>query len=262
MAFLKQSEVKSLPEVELEKLFEFCRKREHARITGTSDDPIISKARFCNIYREDDKVSKCLWDYYVGKQGFDLWKHILTGRILNRVDVIDEVFPLPEFGEQKHITSVLGNLDVLVNSHAYQLHPGIGRPHGFTEVKKFIRAAHFDACTVPTWEVIRDWKGTLNDLTIALNKAHGGAALFYMFQCALDYGQITNADWLNTEPFHGAGAQIRGASLQDVCEAQRIMWPDAKRPFMLFDAEHALCEFRKYSTWMINGIAKARRREK
>lgn len=256
MAFLKQSEVKSLPEVELEKLFAFCRKREQARITGTSDDPIISKARFCNIFREDDKVSKMLFDSYRQVEGDKaLWDHIVLGRLINRVDVLQHIFPMTKRPD-------LSQFEVLVNSHAYQLHPGIGRSYGVKSVKEFVRN-HWHEAAERTFYSITNAKGTsINNLTQILNKKFGGAALFYVFQCVLDYGQIKQTSWLDTEPFHGAGAQIKGVSLQEVCDAQRIMWPDAKRPFMLFDAEHSLCEFRKYSTWSINGIAKARRREK
>jgi hypothetical protein len=154
----------------------------------------------------------------------------------------------------------LNQFKVLVNSHAYQLNPNIGVSYGVQSVKEFVRN-HWMKAADRTYSTISQVEiHTLWEITYLLNAKFGGAVPFLMFQCALDYGQIHNKNWLDTDPFHGTGAKIKCVSLEEVCQAQRELWPDAKRSFFQFDAEHALCEFRKYQTWKIEGIPVSRRR--
>lgn len=71
-------------------LVKFIKARENARHAHDGEahvplDPIIKKYRFCNVHREDDKVTKWLRDVYYPMFGFDqdVWFAAVAARLLN-----------------------------------------------------------------------------------------------------------------------------------------------------------------------------------
>jgi len=73
-----------------DELVEFVHEREQVRLNKESGflqpytlDPILSKYRFCNVRRKDDRVSKWLINYYYKNVSGDVWFRALLARLIN-----------------------------------------------------------------------------------------------------------------------------------------------------------------------------------
>lgn len=56
---------------------------------GYSHDPNMGTVRYCNVHREDDKVTRWLAEHWRPKYN-EVW-HILLARLLNRIETLDAV---------------------------------------------------------------------------------------------------------------------------------------------------------------------------
>jgi len=73
-----------------DELVEFVHEREQVRLNRDSGflqpytlDPILSKYRFCNVHRKDDRVSKWLIKNYYRNLSGDVWFRALLARLIN-----------------------------------------------------------------------------------------------------------------------------------------------------------------------------------
>lgn len=57
-----------------------------------TDDIILQECRFCNINRENDKVTRYIRNKY--KYSDYLYVNLMIARIINRMDVLDTIYPL------------------------------------------------------------------------------------------------------------------------------------------------------------------------
>jgi hypothetical protein len=73
---------------------------------GYSHDPNMGTVRYCNVHREDDKVTRWLAEHWRPKYN-EVW-HILLARLLNRIETLAELLPfLQQWGD---LESVRGHL--------------------------------------------------------------------------------------------------------------------------------------------------------
>ena len=137
--------------------------------------------------------------------------------------------------------------EAFTNLGAYQLQPGIGWKYGYKTIKE----------AVVNGDVFQDLRATYCAVLSATSikeavedgsKAFGGYVSFLLFQAVLDYYWITGDERVSTEVYEGAGSKpavkALGVDLQTLTnEMQKL---GLKREVYLSDAEHALCEYRKY----------------
>lgn len=80
----------------------FIRERELLRFRKENDlepwttDPILSKYRFCNVHREDDKVTRWISENWrtPGRHLKHLWFFMVLARLINNIESLEEL-PLP-----------------------------------------------------------------------------------------------------------------------------------------------------------------------
>lgn len=59
-------------------------------------DPILGTYRFCNVYREQDKVTKWIAEFYRRSEDQDLWFAIVVARLFNLPSTLEYIeLPLP-----------------------------------------------------------------------------------------------------------------------------------------------------------------------
>lgn len=63
---------------------------------GYHDDPHMGTVRYCNVRREDDKVTRWLAENWRPKYN-EVW-HILLARLLNRIDTLKAIIPSVSIG--------------------------------------------------------------------------------------------------------------------------------------------------------------------
>jgi hypothetical protein len=68
-----------------EELCNFIQARESLRETGVTSDDILRSYRFCNVHRENDRVTRWLYEYWFGPKADhpDLIPAVLMGRLFN-----------------------------------------------------------------------------------------------------------------------------------------------------------------------------------
>lgn len=79
----------------------FINARERHRIakeTGKpprNPDPIISEYRFCNVRRNDDRVTKWIFGHYLARwrDNPDLWFALVVARLFNREETLEDIMP-------------------------------------------------------------------------------------------------------------------------------------------------------------------------
>jgi len=62
---------------------ENIREKRLVQTENFTTDPILSKFRFCNIHRKDDRVSKWLLEHYYSQDGNDVWFKAVIARLIN-----------------------------------------------------------------------------------------------------------------------------------------------------------------------------------
>ena len=210
----------------------FCQERENLRLTGETEDFILKHNKFTNIFRDDDKTTK-----FIFKHSSGTFEDLFYSRLINRVDYLDTYYKEGEGALEGKTFTNLG---------AYQLQPGIGWKYGFKTIKPAITSG----------AIRQDLPGVLTatqrSASIACaveegNKAFGGYIKFILFQTLLDQWTLNGDARIQTKPYLGEGSKPAikaiGLSLE---ELQDHLQPLFNRKVHLFDAEHALCEYRKY----------------
>ena len=64
-------------------------------ITGDEAE-VLYTSRMNNIFRDHDKTTVCLWSKLEGLNDYEFWRNVMIGRFINRVDRINDVFPLSQ----------------------------------------------------------------------------------------------------------------------------------------------------------------------
>lgn len=218
----------------------FINEREFVRINGITADPIIRDNRFTNIFREFDRVSKYIFDNVDTTISDEaLFQQLFMARIINRQDYL-------EFRITKdYLKSLDGK--AFTNLRAYQLQPGIGWKYGYRTLKEAIVNGDVYDDTITIWNAIKNEPNLAKAVELG-NEAFGGYIKFVLFQAILDFGYIRGHFDLASEPYTGDGAKPVLKLLETSLEELRDLMnkQDFHRECNLYDAEHALCEYRKY----------------
>lgn len=256
--------------------FDFCKEREsirHRRESGAaapwSDDPIFQRARFLNVFREDDRVTKALLHFVqpVAKKGdlSALLQAVFFARWCNRDSTLEKLSPeLLENPEAlKHALESLPN-PPWCNETAYPV--GAVQWEG-ASYNRFEAATTLFGRVAPfLCKAVQEAKGDVHTATQAINKEFGMENDFPIFMAVMDMAWfrpdlispaslvptgIGAVAYINRLQKH-LGLENHDDVLLKMCELQSTYWPDAKRPFQPIDIEYLCCECRKYYSY-VNG---------
>lgn len=200
-----------------------------------TDDEVLDKTKFTNIYRQDDKVSKFIYEMVGHLRGPILIYNLLMSRLINRVDALDRVLPLDGSRVPEHL---LEGDAVFMNAAAYQVSPMMRKLDGFITNRETI--VYYP---IKVYEDVYEAITSQTDIAEAVyygNKAYGGHIPFTMFQVVLDYHYLTNHFDDNSNVPVGQGAK----SVVEVLGGLEFLSRELE--MKKWDVEHAACEFRKY----------------
>jgi len=258
--------------------FNFCKERESVRQRRESDtagpwseDKIFQQARFLNVFREDDRVTKALFRFVepVSSKGdlSDLVQAVFFARWCNRDSTLDALASAPEL--LKDPVALKQMLEALpgpswCNETAYPVESVTWEGVSYSRTEAAIGL--FGKIAPVLLEEIRASKGDVHKATEAVNAKFGMQNDFPIFMAVMDLAWFCPdlIDPASPVPV-GIGAVAfvdrlkRHLGLQDddevfkrMIELQAEYWPEAKRPFQPIDIEYLCCECRKYYSY-VNG---------
>ncbi len=212
-------------------------RKEAGEARPWTDDEVLHKTKFTNIYRQHDKVSKFIFDSLRGWNGEELVFNLLIARLINRIDVLDRVFPLCSWQESL-LETVLEGEGVVMNPAAYQVSPGMVKISNYETCRETI-VYHTKTVYQNVYQAI----GSTSDIAEAVelgNKAFGGHIKFVMLQVVLDFHYLTGYydDDSNIPIGQGGLVIINKLGGLDKLSTELLM--------KKYDVEHACCEYRKY----------------
>ena len=252
--------------------FDFCREREKIRIARENgdpfpwtDDPIFQKARFLNVFREDDRGSKAILSFAKGLEN-DLPMLIHTlffARWCNSQETLDKlssnILLQPEA-----LLKTLNSFNNWCNLTAYPVErvhwEGVEYSRLDSAVKLFLTIKE------PLTKIIIRAEGDVIKATNAINTHFKMQNDFPIFMAVMDLA------WFRPDIIYptshvptGIGAvayldrlqkHLGLKNHQETCEKmialQKEYWPEAKRLFQPIDIEYLSCECRKYYSY-VNG---------
>lgn len=258
--------------------FDFCKEREkirERRASGApapwSEDPIFQKARFLNVFREDDRVTRALLKFIepVAANGDlpDLLQAIFFARWCNRDTTLEALAGQAEL--LKDPVALKRALQAVpdsswANETAYPVEPvtweGIqyGRLEAATEL--------FGKIAPSLVEAVKSARGNVQKATEAVNAKFCMGNDFPIFMACMDIawfrpdlvdpaspvplgiGTIAYVKRLQSH----FGIEDHNKVFERMIELQAEYWPEAKRKFQPIDIEYLTCECRKYYSY-VNG---------
>lgn len=253
--------------------FDFCRAREAVRVRREdghpppwTDDPILQRGRFLNVFREDDRGSRAI-ARFVAPLGDDLERlaqAFFFARWCNRDTTLDRV-PAALLGDPPALRRALLH-DVpqpWFNPTAYPVGPitwqgrTIGRLEAATDLFGEIPGFLADA--------LRSAGGQITAATDAINAAFGMHNDFPIFMAVVDVADarpdvidpgspvptgIGAAPFLDRLQAH-LGTASHEATCARMIALQADLWPEARRPLQPIDVEYLSCECRKYFSYVL-----------
>lgn len=226
-------------ELNLELIKYFIKEREAIRLGGTSNDSILTNSRFCNIHREDDKVSKWIFT------NCNNIKEVLIARLINRIDLLELWSSLG-----KDTYKFIESTDKYTNSKAYQFYPRKGE----TMVDIFLTIENYSRILDDN---LRNYSHlSIKELALRLSNIIRRSLHFYFMQVILDLGHLKYIGIdMNSECYAGPGTKLTtkelGMSIAEL--ARELNVPE-------YTAEHVACEVRKYIQRHRDGIPPNRKR--
>ena len=252
--------------------FNFCKERENIRLkreSGASfpwtDDPIIQKGRFLNVFREDDRGSKAILKFAnnLDKDLQTLIHALFFSRWCNRQEILDQL-PSSILSKPSKLIDILKAHDTWCNMTAYPIEPVKWKGK---EYNRFDTATKlFEKIKDPITNKIIEANGNVIKATNLVNNHFQMKNDFPIFMAVIDIAWfmpdiIDPASHVPT----GIGAVAFLDRLQKyfgldnheqtcdrMIEIQNKYWPEAKRAFQPIDIEYLSCECRKYYSY-ING---------
>ena len=259
----------------VQSFFDYCKKREAVRLKRESgeaypwtDDPILQKGRFLNVFREDDKVSKSIIKFAEpAKEDLPLLiQALFFSRWCNRDLTIDKL-SLDDLSDPEALKEKLLGLEQWENFTAYPVEDSYWGDKLYNRI---------DASTNKFFEkkeelvklVLNSSKSVIT-ATENINKQFKMANNFPIFMALIDIAWFReDVIPITTDVPTGIGAEpyldrlqkfLNLKNHQDVgtkmIELQKIFWPEAKREFYPIDIEYQSCECRKYFSY-VNGTKK------
>ena len=200
-----------------------------------TQDPVLDKTRFTNIYRQDDKVSKFIFESCGHLNGADLVYNLLISRLINRIDVLSKVLPTTPSTD---LSFLLEGEAVFMNSTAYQVSPMMVKLDEYETNRETI-VYYPKTVYEQVYEAMTSTKDIKEAVALG-NKAYGGHIRFVMFQVVLDYQYLTQYYDDSSDIPIGQGAQAVVETLGGLDILSK------KLGMKKYDVEHACCEYRKY----------------
>ena len=259
----------------VQSFFDYCKKREAVRVKRElgeaypwSDDPILQKGRFLNVFREDDKVSKSIIKFAEpAKEDLPLLiQALFFSRWCNRDSTIDKL-SLDDLADPEALKEKLLGLEQWENFTAYPVEDSYWGDKLYNRI---------DASTNKFFEkkeelvklVLNSSKSVIT-ATENINKQFKMANNFPIFMALIDIAWFReDVIPITTDVPTGIGAEpyldrlqkfLNLNNHQDVgtkmIELQKKFWPEAKREFYPIDIEYQSCECRKYFSY-VNGTKK------
>jgi len=252
--------------------FDFCKERENIRQRREngapapwSEDPIFQKARFLNVFREDDRVTKSLMKFVqpVAAKGelADLIQAIFFARWCNKDTTLETLDP-ELLKDPAVLKTALGAS--WANETAYPVE---------TITWDGVKYSRLEAATELFGKIapilvqeIEGAKGDVMKATDAVNAKLGMNTDFPIFMACMDIA------WFRPELIDPAspvplgigtiafvkrlqdyfGIEDHMVVFQKMIDLQAEYWPEAKRRFQPMDIEYLTCECRKYYSY-VNG---------
>ena len=252
--------------------FDFCREREKIRIARENgdpfpwtDDPIFQKARFLNVFREDDRGSKAILSFAKGLEN-DLPMLIHTlffARWCNRQETLDKLSSNMLL-QPEALLKTLNSFNAWCNLTAYPVERVHWERVEYSRLDSAVKL--FLTIKEPLTKIIIRAEGDVIKATNAINTHFKMQNDFPIFMAVMDLA------WFRPDIIYptsnvptGIGAvayldrlqkRLGLKNHQETCEKmialQKEYWPEAKRLFQPIDIEYLSCECRKYYSY-VNG---------
>ena len=256
----------------VESFFDYCKEREavrEKRESGApfpwSDNLILQKGRFLNVFREDDKVSKSIIRFAdPAKDNLPLLVQTLFfSRWCNRQSTIDQL-TIDDLHNPIDLKEKLIDLKQWENYTAYPVEDSYWGEKLYSRInaatEKFYNKKEELA------EVILNSNGNVTTATKNVNQIFKMNNDFPIFMALIDIAwfredviPITTdvPTGIGAEPYLNRLQKFLGLkNHQDVAlkmiELQEEYWPEAKRKFYPIDIEYQSCECRKYFSYVNN----------
>ena len=214
----------------------FIQAREAIRLGHKSNDYVLNNSRFCNINREDDKVSTWIF------MNCRTVKQILIARIINHIDRLEQV------------KAADWNTDVLTgaitNSQAYQFYPRKNET-----IRTILADIEDNADKLEAFINKDQTNTTIEQLSLWLSSSIDRSLHFYFMMVILDAAYIGFCNInMNSKCYAGPGGhkitKALGMSIEQIANELNMTQ---------YTTEHALCEYRKYIDRTNNGIPNNRK---
>ena len=259
----------------VQSFFDYCKKREAVRLKRESgeaypwtDDPILQKGRFLNVFREDDKVSKSIIKFAEpAKEDLPfLIQALFFSRWCNRDLTIDKL-SLDDLSDPEALKEKLLGLEQWENFTAYPVEDSYWGDKLYNRIdastNKFFEKKE------ELVELVLNSSRSVITATENINKQFKMVNNFPIFMALIDIAWFReDVIPITTDVPTGIGAEpyldrlqkfLNLKNHQDVgtkmIELQKKFWPEAKREFYPIDIEYQSCECRKYFSY-VNGTKK------
>ena len=259
----------------VQSFFDYCKKREAVRLKRESgeaypwtDDPILQKGRFLNVFREDDKVSKSIIKFAEpAKEDLPLLiQALFFSRWCNRDLTIDKL-SLDDLSDPEALKEKLLGLEQWENFTAYPVEDSYWGDKLYNRIdastNKFFEKKE------ELVELVLNSSRSVITATENINRQFKMVNNFPIFMALIDIAWFReDVIPITTDVPTGIGAEpyldmlqkfLNLKNHQDVgtkmIELQKKFWPEAKREFYPIDIEYQSCECRKYFSY-VNGTKK------
>ena len=251
--------------------FEFCRAREavrEARAKGAAppwtDDPILQRGRFLNVFREDDRGTRSVLRFLERVDG-DLASLIhaaFFARWCNAPDTLDRIEP-SALSDPKALRDRLERLadQPWCNVTAYPVEPV--RWEGLLRSRLDTATSVFATLRNRLEERILAANGSVIRATDGVNELLGMSNDFPIFMAVIDLAWFRPdviapgspvPTGIGAAPFldrlqAALGAEDHAEVCARIIALQPTHWPDARRELHPIDVEYLACECRKYFSY-------------
>jgi hypothetical protein len=261
----------------LDDLLHWITERENIRVKKTfeltpppwTDDPIIANNRWCNVYREDDKVTKWIMEKWIPHQRSihdqNLPIALCIARLVNWPDTLEQL-GYPEHGwtpvYRQHFLDTFANRRKMGQKSWTGAYMVTGGFSAGGETKEVIIARVLDGASDKCDGFIIDRPKRLSEAAMILSTpgigpflvaqviadlkhtGHLRHAIDYMDWCAPGPGSMMGLNFIHDRP----RAQSIGGKqfIEEVNEIQRFIADNLKLELCAQNTQNCLCELSKY----------------
>lgn len=256
----------------VEGFFTFCRAREQVRLAREageerpwSDDPVLNRGRFLNVFREDDRGTKAILRFLGAAKGDfpRLVQAAFFARWCNQDTTLGGLTP-DALDAPDELRATLEALDdqPWCNVTAYPVEPIRWRGRLCSRLDTATRI--FAEARGEIAAVIEDAGGDVIRATAAVNELLQMKNDFPVFMAIIDLAWfrpdivapsspvptgIGAAPYLDRLQIH-LGLPDHESTIRRMIELQLERWPEAKRRLEPIDVEYLCCECRKYFSYL------------